>query len=92
MERESIALTWGVFPGKEIIQPTIADIVSFLVWKDEAFDLWPQKWAWIYDEDSQSRMILNNIHTSYYLVNLVDNDFPKDTCLWKLLNQTLIEN
>ena len=32
-ESEPIAVTWGVFPGKEIIQPTIVDIVSFQVWK-----------------------------------------------------------
>lgn len=28
-----IAVTWGVFPGKEIIQPTVVDPVSFHVWK-----------------------------------------------------------
>ena len=27
------AVTWGVFPGKEIIQPTVVDPESFLVWK-----------------------------------------------------------
>lgn len=27
------AVTWGVFPGKEIIQPTVVDQDSFLVWK-----------------------------------------------------------
>jgi methylenetetrahydrofolate reductase (NADPH) len=27
------AVTWGVFPGKEIIQPTIVETVSFLAWK-----------------------------------------------------------
>lgn len=27
------AVTWGVFPGKEIIQPTVVDEVSFLAWK-----------------------------------------------------------
>ena len=27
------AVTWGVFPGKEIIQPTVVDQQSFLVWK-----------------------------------------------------------
>lgn len=32
-EEGPIAVTWGVFPGKEIIQPTIVDIVSFQVWK-----------------------------------------------------------
>jgi len=34
------ALTWGVFPGSEIVQPTIIDIESFAVWKEEAFSLW----------------------------------------------------
>ncbi|CAH8272769.1 unnamed protein product [Arabidopsis lyrata] len=34
------AVTWGVFPAKEIIQPTIVDPASFKVWKDEAFRTW----------------------------------------------------
>ena len=33
------AVTWGVFPGKEIVQPTIVERISFLAWKDEAFRL-----------------------------------------------------
>ena len=32
-ESQPIAVTWGVFPGKEIIQPTVVDPVSFLSWK-----------------------------------------------------------
>lgn len=27
------AVTWGVFPGKEIVQPTVVDPISFLSWK-----------------------------------------------------------
>jgi len=27
------AVTWGVFPAKEIIQPTVVDPASFMVWK-----------------------------------------------------------
>ena len=27
------AVTWGVFPGKEIIQPTVVDPISFMSWK-----------------------------------------------------------
>jgi hypothetical protein len=26
-------VTWGVFPGKEIIQPTIVEAISFMAWK-----------------------------------------------------------
>ena len=39
------AVTWGVFPNKEIIQPTIVDVDSFMAWKDEAFALWTSQWA-----------------------------------------------
>lgn len=28
-----IAVTWGVFPGKEIAQPTVVDPISFEFWK-----------------------------------------------------------
>ena len=27
------AVTWGVFPGKEIVQPTVVDPISFMSWK-----------------------------------------------------------
>jgi hypothetical protein len=32
-ETERNAVTWGVFPGQEIIQPTIIEEESFLTWK-----------------------------------------------------------
>lgn len=81
-----IAVTWGVFPGREILQPTVVDPVSFKVWKDEAFALWTEQWGKLYPEGSKSREILTRISETYYLVNLVDNDFMKDTCLWDLLS------
>ena len=31
------AVTWGVFPGHEVMQPTVVDHSAFLLWKDEAF-------------------------------------------------------
>ncbi|PHT57638.1 Methylenetetrahydrofolate reductase 1 [Capsicum baccatum] len=37
------AVTWGVFPAKEIVQPTIFYPASFMVWKDEAFEIWSSK-------------------------------------------------
>jgi len=49
-------VTWGVFPAKEIIQPTIVDHVSFNVWKDEAFEIWSRGWA-------SSRAFLNDEET-----------------------------
>lgn len=86
---QPIAVTWGVFPGKEIIQPTVVDPVSFLTWKDEAFDLWNESWGRLYEAGSQSRQLIQDIHDNYYLVNLVDNEFPKETCLWELVDRML---
>lgn len=81
-----VAVTWGVFPGREVLQPTVVDPVSFKVWKDEAFALWREQWAKLYPEGSPSRELLYHISDTYYLVNLVDNDYPKDSCLWDVLN------
>ena len=36
------AVTWGVFPAKEIIQPTVVDPQSFAVWKVRACHPGPQ--------------------------------------------------
>lgn len=71
------AVTWGVFPAKEIIQPTVVDPDAFLDWKKEAFALWLSEWAPVYDDDSVSCDLIYEIHDSYFLVNLVDNDFVK---------------
>jgi len=88
-ERESIAVTWGVFPGKEIIQPTVVDPEAFKTWKDEAFALWLETWATIYEAGSRSRQVIQDIHDNYYLVNLVDNEFPRETVLWDIVDQML---
>ncbi|XP_041802288.1 methylenetetrahydrofolate reductase [Chelmon rostratus] len=80
------AVTWGIFPGREIVQPTVADPVSFMYWKDEAFALWIEQWAKLYEDESPSRMIIKYIHDNYFLVNLVDNDFPLDNCLWQVID------
>lgn len=69
------AVTWGVFWGKEIVQPTVVDSASFLVWKDEAFSLWKSQWAEIYEEGSPSRALLERIHDEYFLINFVDNNY-----------------
>merc|ERR1719316_1363751 len=68
------AVTWGVFPGREISQPTVVDVTSFMAWKDEAFSLWGE-WAAIYEEGSESRKLIESTSDSYYLVNIVDDNF-----------------
>lgn len=63
------ALTWGIFPGREIIQPTIVDTVSFLAWKDEAYRL-GEDWAKCHDANSPSRKLIQNVMDEWYLVNI----------------------
>lgn len=71
----AMTLTWGVFPDREVLQPTIVDHSSFKAWKTEAFSLWLQEWAVIYEEDSEAFDLIHSIHDEYFLVNVVDNDF-----------------
>lgn len=63
------AVTWGVFPGKEIVQPTIVESISFLAWRDEAYRLGID-WAHCHDADSPSRVLIETIMKDWYLVNI----------------------
>jgi len=82
------AVTWGVYPGCEVKQPTIVDPVSFRAWSEEAFALWTKVWGNLYEAESKSRKVIDHIATNYYLINLVDNDFAKGNCIWNLLDDT----
>jgi methylenetetrahydrofolate reductase (NADPH) len=46
-----------------------------MIWKDEAFSSWVEGWAIIYGNDSPSYEFLDKIHKSFYLMNVVDNDY-----------------
>lgn len=69
------ALTWGVFPNREILQPTIFEPNTFLVWAEEAFSLWTSMWLSLYDFDSESYELIENIRDTYYLCAIIDNNF-----------------
>lgn len=56
--------------------------------QDEAFALWIERWGKLYEEEAPSRMIIQYIHDNYFLVNLVDNEFPLDSCLWQVVEDT----
>lgn len=71
------AVTWGVFPNGEILQPTVVEPNSFRAWKDEAFSLWLSQWASIYHRRTLSRHLVENVHSTFFLVNIVDNDYIK---------------
>ena len=78
------AVTWGVFPGKEIVQPTIVETISFLAWKDEAFRLGTD-WAKCHAASSLSRKLIDEIMDEWYLINIVDNDFHHTHSIFDLL-------
>lgn len=43
--REAVhAVTWGMFPGREIVTATMVEEVSFRAWAEEAFGIWAE-WA-----------------------------------------------
>ncbi|CCU74276.1 unnamed protein product [Blumeria hordei] len=77
------AVTWGVFPGKEIVQPTIVETISFLAWKDEAFRLGID-WAQCHSATSPSRRLIEKIMDTWYLVNIVNNDIFENNKLFEL--------
>jgi methylenetetrahydrofolate reductase (NADPH) len=63
------AVTWGVFPGKEIVQPTIVETVSFLAWKDEFYRL-GQQWANCHASISPSRYVIQDVVDTWFLLNI----------------------
>ncbi|XP_057296002.1 methylenetetrahydrofolate reductase (NADPH)-like isoform X1 [Hydractinia symbiolongicarpus] len=87
--KDSNAVTWGVFTGKMVLQPTVVDPIAFQFWKDEAFELWLQQWGRLYDHSSTSWKIIKHLHDTLYLVNLVDNDYVKGNCLFEIVNRVI---
>jgi methylenetetrahydrofolate reductase (NADPH) len=73
------ALTWGVFPNREVVQPTIFDPATFFgVWSEEAFSLWTTGWMRLYDPESDTYELLETLRDTYYLCAIVDNDYYLD--------------
>jgi len=85
------AVTWGVFPGKEIVQPTIVETVSFLAWKDEFFRL-GNDWAHCYDAESESRKVIDSLMQGWWLINIVHNDFQNPDGIFPLFDGLEIRN
>jgi methylenetetrahydrofolate reductase (NADPH) len=76
------ALTWGVFPNREIVQPTIFDPSTFLVWSEEAFSLWTNMWMNLYDFESPSFCLIEDIRDTYFLCAIIDNDYVSTSTIW----------
>eukprot|EP00744_Colponema_vietnamica_P018996 GILI01026853.1.p1 GENE.GILI01026853.1~~GILI01026853.1.p1 ORF type:complete len:440 (+),score=54.44 GILI01026853.1:224-1543(+) len=65
------AVTWGVFPGQEIQQPTIVSRESFQTWAPEAFGLWTLSFS----ARDPVPAVIDSIQSSWLLVTVVDNEF-----------------
>ncbi|KEF59224.1 methylenetetrahydrofolate reductase (NADPH) [Exophiala aquamarina CBS 119918] len=85
------AVTWGIFPNREIVQPTIVETVSFLAWKDEAFRL-GQDWSKCYAPGSASRKLIEAIMSQCYLINIVNNDFHQTHEIFKIFDSLEVED
>lgn len=78
------AVTWGVFPGKEIITPTIIEEVSFRAWAEEAFGIWGE-WAQVYGKGSESAQLLERLKGELWLVNIIHHEYIEKEALWEFL-------
>lgn len=78
------AVTWAVFPGQEIVQSTIIEQVSFLAWKEEAFEIWTE-WARLFPMHSVSRKLIDGIADNAWLISLIHHDYKDPEALWRFL-------
>ncbi|GLB34715.1 putative methylenetetrahydrofolate reductase [Lyophyllum shimeji] len=78
------AVTWGVFPGQEIVQTTIIERESFLAWKEEAFSIWSE-WASHYRPGSEERKLLEGVRDERWLVSILHHDYKDTEALWTCL-------
>ena len=78
------AVTWGAFPGKEIVTPTIIEAVSFKAWSEEAFGIWSE-WAKVYHPKSVTAKMLDDVRKDCWLINVVCHDYVQKERLWDIL-------
>jgi methylenetetrahydrofolate reductase (NADPH) len=79
-------VTWGIFPGKEIISPTIIEGVSFRAWAEEAFGIW-REWRMVYPPRSRSATLLGEVGEGYWLVNVICHEYRDKDMLWRVLGE-----
>ncbi|KAL0478046.1 methylenetetrahydrofolate reductase [Acrasis kona] len=79
------AVTWGVFPCREIVQPTIVEANSFLAWRDEAYQL-GNDWSKSYRSTSASRKLLDELVKSWVLCVIVHNDYHDKDAIFRIFD------
>lgn len=84
------AVTWGVFPGQEIVVPTVIDPQAFLAWKSEAFSIW-HRWIDVYPSSDPAKIFLTETAATLYLVNIVNNNFKSKYAIFDLLENCVLK-
>lgn len=94
------AVTWGMFPGKEITTATMVEEVSFRAWAEEAFALWTE-WARVVgrelptvggagsDRSDDARRFLRRCREGCVLVNIIGHEFRDPERLWGILGEAV---
>jgi methylenetetrahydrofolate reductase (NADPH) len=83
-KEEVNAVTWGAFPGKEIVTPTIVEEVSFKAWAEEAFSIWSE-WKRCYRRGTGSWNFLETVREDVWLVNVICHAYVEPDRLWDIL-------
>ncbi|RPA87089.1 MTHFR-domain-containing protein [Ascobolus immersus RN42] len=78
------SVTWGCFPGKEIVSTTIIEEQSFQSWAEEAFGIW-KEWAYVFPPKSATREFLFKTVEETVLVNVICHDYMTPGRLWEIL-------
>lgn len=85
------AVTWGMFPGKEIATATMVEAVSFRTWVEEAFGLWAE-WVRVVGESGKegaanAKDFLSSCADDIVLVNVIGHEFRDGGTLWDILTR-----
>lgn len=82
------AVTWGVFPGEEVLQPTIVEQTSFLAWKDEVYKL-IDEWIKIYKSSLLKESGIDSVQVENFANLLVD--FSNNYVLCNVVNNNFLD-
>ncbi len=85
------AVTWGVFPSREILTPTIIEAESFRAWAQEAYAIWSE-WRRCFPRGAEEAEFLETVRKDVVLVNIVGQGFRgghdgEGGRLWRILGR-----
>lgn len=85
------AVTWGVFPGKEIVQPTVVEAISFMAWKVRNHECRPMYCSYVNDPDVNSSQD-EAYELGHQWAKLYEADSPSRKVISDMMNKFLLVN